>query len=118
VLYAGQSRAGANRTHGVYGMRTAYKPYGTFSTISYFYGQPYGIVITAVCTVRFILLATLVKSGRYIYSTDEKRCRIACPAGEEVVVPIGITEMYIGIPETCLSLLLRAFVQTAGQSFP
>jgi hypothetical protein len=48
VLYAGQSRAGANRTHGVYGMRTAYKPYGTFSTISYFYGQPYGIVITAV----------------------------------------------------------------------
>ena len=64
ALYAGQSRAGANRTHGVYGMRTAYKPYGTFSTISYFYGQPYGtipygMIITAVCTVRFILLATL-----------------------------------------------------------
>jgi hypothetical protein len=64
VLYAGQSRAGVNRTHGVYGIRTAYKPYGTFSTISYFYGQPYGtipygMVITAVRTVRFILLATL-----------------------------------------------------------
>ena len=64
ALYAGQSRAGANRTHGVYGMRTAYKPYGTFSTISYFYGRPYGMipygmVITAVRTVRFILLATL-----------------------------------------------------------
>jgi hypothetical protein len=64
VLYAGQSRAGANRTHGVYDIRTAYKPYSTFSTISYFYGQPYStipysIVITEVRTVRFILLATL-----------------------------------------------------------
>ena len=64
MLYAGQSRAGANRTYGVYGIRTAYKPYGTFSTISYFYGQPYGtipygMVITAVRTARFILLATL-----------------------------------------------------------
>ena len=64
MLYAGQSRAGANRTYGVYGIRTAYKPYGTLSTISYFYGQPYGtipygMVITAVRTVRFILLATL-----------------------------------------------------------
>jgi hypothetical protein len=44
VLYAGQSRAGANRTHGVYGINTAYKPYGTFFAISYFYGQPYGTI--------------------------------------------------------------------------
>jgi hypothetical protein len=71
VLYAGQSRAGVNRTHGVYGIRTAYKPYGTFSTISYFYGQPYGtipygMVITAVRTVRFILLATLLSHTRIL----------------------------------------------------
>jgi hypothetical protein len=66
VLYAEQSCAGANCTHGLYGMRTAYKPYGTFSTFSYFYGQPYGtmpygMVITAVGTVRFILQATLAR---------------------------------------------------------
>jgi hypothetical protein len=33
---------------------------------------------------------------------DEKGCRIACPSGEEVVVPIGIKEMYVGVPENRL----------------
>ena len=59
ALYAAESPAGANRTHGVYGMRSAYRLYGKFSTISYFYGQPYGMVLTPVYTVRFIVLATL-----------------------------------------------------------
>ena len=77
MLYAGQSRAGANRTHGVYGIRTAYKPYGTFSTISYFYGQPYGMVITAVRTVRFILLATLFL-GSYPRAIAVRRQRYIC----------------------------------------
>jgi hypothetical protein len=31
---------------------------------------------------------------------DEKGCCIACPSGEEVVVPIGIKEMYVRVPET------------------
>ena len=33
---------------------------------------------------------TGVRSGKYIHNMDEKGCRIACPAGQEVVVPIGI----------------------------
>jgi len=47
---------------------------------------------------------TGVRSGKYIHNMDEKGCRIACPAGEEVVVPIGIKEMYVGVPENWLSL--------------
>lgn len=93
MLYAGQLRAGANRTHGVYGIRTAYKPYGTFSTISYFYGQPYctipyGMVITAVRTVRFILLATLhlhALAQDIIYISifvNAQRCSIGFKSGE------------------------------------
>jgi hypothetical protein len=40
----------------------------------------------------------------WIHNMDEKGCRIACPAGEDVVVPVGIDEMYVGIPENRLSL--------------
>ena len=32
--------------HTVYGIRATYKPYGTFCTISYFYGRAYGTVHT------------------------------------------------------------------------
>ena len=44
---------------------------------------------------------TGIKSGKYIYNIDEKGARIVCPVGEEVVVPIGIKEMYIGVLENC-----------------
>jgi hypothetical protein len=62
---------------------------------------------------------TGVKSGKYIHNMDEKGCRIACPAGEEVVIPIGIKEMYVGVPEDRLSLTVsRAFLWTAKLSRP
>jgi hypothetical protein len=49
---------------------------------------------------------TQIKSGKYIYNMDEKGAQIACPIGEEVVVPIGIKEIYIGVPKNHLSLTI------------
>ena len=37
---------------------------------------------------------------------DEKGARICMPAGEEVIVPIGIKEIYTGIPENRISLII------------
>ena len=49
---------------------------------------------------------------------DEKGCRIACPAGEEVMVPIGIKEIYIGVPENRLSLTIVESVSADSMSIP
>jgi hypothetical protein len=35
---------------------------------------------------------------------DKKRARVACPLGQEVVVPIRIKEIYIRIPKNYISL--------------
>jgi DDE superfamily endonuclease len=61
---------------------------------------------------------TGVKSGKYIHNMDEKGCRIACPAGEEVVVPIGIKEMYVGVPENRLSLTVIESISADGKAIP
>jgi hypothetical protein len=45
------------------------------------------------------LEATGVRHKKYIHDIDEKGTRICVPAREEVVVPIGIKEIYTGIPE-------------------
>jgi hypothetical protein len=37
---------------------------------------------------------------------DEKGARVCIPAREEVVVPIGIKEIYTGIPENRISLTI------------
>ena len=37
---------------------------------------------------------------------DEKGCRIAIPGGQEVVVPININDMYVGIPKNRLLLTI------------
>ena len=52
-----------------------------------------------------VLKYTGIRSGKYIHNMDEKGAQIACPAGEEVVVPVGIKEMYIGVPENRLSVI-------------
>jgi hypothetical protein len=49
---------------------------------------------------------------------DEKGCRLACPTGEEVVVPIGIKEMYMGIPENRLSLTVVESISADGTAIP
>jgi hypothetical protein len=37
---------------------------------------------------------------------DEKGTRLICPAGQEIVVPVGIKEMYVGIPKNRISLIV------------
>lgn len=59
---------------------------------------------------------TQIKSGKYIHNMDEKGARIACPAGEEVVVPIGIKEMYVGVPENHLSLTVVESISADGKA--
>ena len=49
---------------------------------------------------------------------DEKGARIACPAGEEVVVPIGIKEMYVGVPENRLSVTIIECISVDGKAIP
>ena len=61
---------------------------------------------------------TGIRTGKYIYNMDEKGCRIACPIGEEVVVPIGIKEMYVGVPENRLSLTVIESISADGKSIP
>ena len=47
---------------------------------------------------------------------DEKGARIACLAREEVVVPIGIKEMYIKIPENRLSITIVKCISIDSKS--
>jgi hypothetical protein len=49
---------------------------------------------------------------------DEKGARIACPAGEEVVVPVGIKEMYIGVPQNRLSVTIVECISADGKAIP
>ena len=49
---------------------------------------------------------------------DEKGARIACPSGQEVVVPIGIKEMYVGIPENRISLTVIESICANGTAIP
>jgi hypothetical protein len=48
---------------------------------------------------------------------DEKGCRIACPSGKEVVVPIGIKGMYVRVPENRLSVTVVESISAEG-SYP
>jgi hypothetical protein len=62
---------------------------------------------------------TGIRHGRYIHHVDEKGCRIACPSGEEVVVPIGIKEVYVRVPENRLSVtVVESILRTAKLSLP
>jgi hypothetical protein len=49
---------------------------------------------------------------------DEKGARICVLVGEEVVVPIGIKEMYIGIPKNRMSLIIIECISTNGKAIP
>jgi hypothetical protein len=49
---------------------------------------------------------------------DEKGARVCMPAGEEVVVPIGIREIYTGIPENRMSLTIIESISADGKAIP
>lgn len=53
--------------------------------------------------------------GHRVCNMDEKGCRVCMPAGEEVVVPIGIKEMYTGIPENRLSVTVIEAITAGGK---
>jgi hypothetical protein len=59
-----------------------------------------------------------IKIGKYIHNIDEKGARIACPIGEEVVVPIGIKEMYAGVPKNRLSLTVVGSISIDSKAIP
>jgi hypothetical protein len=61
---------------------------------------------------------TGIRTGKRIHNMDEKGARVAVPAGEEVVVPIGIKEMYVGVPENRLSLTVVESISADGKSIP
>jgi len=67
---------------------------------------------------RPVLEYTQIQTGKYIHNIDEKGARLACPAGEDVVVPIGIKEMYVGVPENQLSLTIVESVSADGKAIP
>ena len=47
-----------------------------------------------------------IRTGKRIHNMDEKGARITCSAGEEVVVPVGIKEIYVGVPQNRLSIIV------------
>ena len=59
---------------------------------------------------------TGIRSRKYIYNIDEKGAWITCPISEEVVVPVGIKEMYIGVPENRLSLTIIESISVDGKT--
>jgi len=49
---------------------------------------------------------------------DEKGARVCIPAREEIVVPIGIKEMYTGIPENRISLTIIESISADSKAIP
>jgi plasmid replication initiation protein len=67
---------------------------------------------------RPVLETTGIRYRRNIYNMDEKGVRVYIPAGEEVVVPIGIKEMYTGIPENRMSVTVVECISADGKAIP
>ena len=49
---------------------------------------------------------------------DEKGARICMPLGKEVVVLIRIKEIYIGIPENRISLIIIKYISADSKAIP
>jgi hypothetical protein len=59
-----------------------------------------------------------IRDGSQLHNMDEKGARLGCPAGEEVIVPTYIKEMYTGIPENRKSLTIIESVSANGRAIP
>jgi hypothetical protein len=53
-----------------------------------------------------------------MHNMDEKGAKICVPAGEEVVVPIRIKEMYTRIPKNRMSLTIIKCISADGKAIP
>jgi len=49
---------------------------------------------------------------------DKKGARVYMPIGEEVVVPIRIKEIYTGIPENHISLIIIKSISIDSKAIP
>jgi hypothetical protein len=67
---------------------------------------------------RLALKATGVRHRKYIHNIDKKGARICVPAGEEVVVPIRIKEIYTRIPKNRMSLTIIKCISANGKAIP
>jgi hypothetical protein len=67
---------------------------------------------------RPILKYTKINKARYIHNIDEKRTRLVYPAGQEIVVPVGITEIYVGIPKNRISITVIKYICANGTAIP
>jgi hypothetical protein len=67
---------------------------------------------------RPVLKYTKINKARYIHNMDEKGTRLVCPAGQEIVVLVGITEMYVGIPENHISITVIECICANGTAIP
>ena len=61
---------------------------------------------------------TGIRTRKRIHNIDEKGARIACPDGEEVVVLIGIKEMYVRVPQNRLSVTVVECIFVDGKAIP
>jgi hypothetical protein len=57
-----------------------------------------------------------IKHKKYIRNIGKKGCHIACPLGEEVVVPIRIKEIYVRVPENRLSVTVVKSIYADGKA--
>jgi hypothetical protein len=64
------------------------------------------------------LEATGIKYAKYIYNIDEKGARIACSSRQDVIILIGIKEIYVGIPENRISLTIIKSISANGKAIP
>jgi hypothetical protein len=64
------------------------------------------------------LKITNIRRGTYIHNMDERGARVCMPTGEEIIVPIGIKEMYTGIPENRLSVTVVEYISVNGKAIP
>jgi hypothetical protein len=67
---------------------------------------------------RPVLEFTGICYGNRIHNMDEKGARITCPAGEEVIVLVGIKEMYVGVPKNRLSVTVVESISADRRSIP
>jgi hypothetical protein len=49
---------------------------------------------------------------------DKKGTRLVCPARQKIVVLVGITEIYIGIPENYISIIVIEYIYTNRTTIP
>jgi hypothetical protein len=67
---------------------------------------------------RLVLKYTKINKARYIYNMDKKGTRLVCPARQEIVVPVGIIEMYVRIPKNRISITVIKYIYANGIAIP